>query len=373
MDKEKTRSAQGTPLAPEKDIGLLGSESPYHKTLQGTPIHGLIASATGESAFQMDAITHTGISKSGGVIITVDENVIETLSQQTFKGLIMFLTKGTEQLPRGDQATAEAILRNREISLYLDDYMKACRVKDKKSAREQLGTIAQTVYGMSLEWEETRWETPEGKSRKTKETIHYSARIIEKLGVPAGKNPVKGGKVTVTLTASMAEYLAGAYIMPYPSALLAINTKYNPHSFPLGWKLCTLYNMNYNNPERRNRTTVTTLLQAAKGIPRYEAIAHRGNIYDKIIAPFDRDLQALVSAGVLSYCYYETQQGKRIEGNQLGGLNYQEFISLYVCFDLDGYPDQAPRIEAKEKRISAAISRAKREAKKKKTEEGEQP
>lgn len=359
-----------TPERPEilRDKGTTGpfrSESEYHNTLQGTPIHGLIASSTGQQAYQMNAITHTGTTKSEGIIITVDEDVIGNLSPQTFKGLIMLLTVATEQLPRENQITAEAILSKREITITLEDYMRACKIKDKKTAREQLNTIIRTIYGISLEWDETEWNRPEGKSRKVKERMHYTARIVDKIGVPAGENPVKGGRVKVTLTADMASYLAGAYIMPYPSALLTINTQYHPYSIPLGWKLCALYNMNYENPERRSRTTVATLLKAAKGIPRYEDIAATGQVYNRIISPFDRDLQELVSAGVLSSYYYETPAGIRIEGNQLGGLSYAEFSALYVCFELKAYPDQTPRIEAKQKRISAAISRAKRAARKK--------
>lgn len=373
LPEEEALLDSGLPgsLLPEGGkVGPLRSESDYHNTLQGTPIHGLIASSTAQQAYQMNAITHTGTAKSEGIIITVDEDVIGNLSPQTFKGLIMLLTLATEQLPRENQITAEAILSKREITMTLEDYMKACKVKDKKSAREQLNTIIRTIYGISLEWDETEWNRPEGKSRKVKERMHYTARIVDKIGVSAGENPVKGGKAKVTLTADMASYLAGAYIMPYPSALLTINTQYHPYSIPLGWKLCALYNMNYENPERRNKTTVSTLLKAAKGIPRYESIAHRGNIYDKIISPFDRDMRELVSAGVLSSYYYETPAGVRIEGNQLGGLSYQEFSSLYVYFDLKAYPDQTPRLEAKQKRISAAISRAKRAARKKEEAEG---
>ena len=349
-------------------IGPLRSDSEYHNTLQGTPIHGLIASATGEKAFQMNAITHTGTANSDGVIITVDEEAILDISAQTFKVLIMLLSVATEQLPRENQITAEAIQRGRAVRITLEDYMRACRIKDKKSAREQLNTAIFALYGVSLEWDEVEYNRPEGKSRKVKEKVHHRMRITDHTITREEGNPVKNGAAEVRLSFDMAEYLSGSYIMPYPSALLTINTKAHPYSIPLGWKLCALYNMNYDNPERRSRTTVATLLRAAKGIPRYEDIAATGQVYNRIIAPFNRDLQELVSAGVLSSYHYETPAGVRIEGNQLG-LSYQEFSALYVCFELRGYPDQTPRIEAKQKRISAAISRAKNAAKKRKEAE----
>jgi hypothetical protein len=246
--------------------------------------------------------------------------------------------------------------------------MEACRIKDLKEARSQLNDAIRALYAVSLEWDETAYEKPEGKSRKVKITKHHRMRISDHTITQEEGNPVKRGVAEFRLSFDMAEYLSGSYIMPYPSALLTINTKAHPYSIPLGWKLCALYNMNYENPERRSRTTVATLLRAAKGIPRYEDIAATGQVYNRIIAPFNRDLQELVSAGVLSSYHYETPAGVRIEGNQLG-LSYQEFSALYVYFELRGYPDQTPRIEAKQKRISAAISRAKNAAKKRKEAE----
>ena len=348
-------------ITPAGGLGPLSSGSQFHKVSQGTPIHGLIASSTAPQNMQINAITRAGIINSDGVIITVDEEALLAVSAQTFKVLIMYLSKATEQLPRGDQITAEAIQRSRAISLTLEEYMRACRVRDKKSAREQLNAAVGAIYGLSLEWEETEYRRPEGKSRKVKERVSHRMRIIEHTITSEKGRPVSGGKAEVWLTSSMAEYLAGAYIMPYPSALLTINTHKNPYSIPLGWKLCALYNMNYGKP-RQNRTTVETLLRAAKGIPRYNVIAEKGQVFDRIIKPFDRDMRALVEAGVLSSYYYFDDNGDRVDS--IAALSYSAFSALNVWYEIEGYPDQAPRLEAKQRRISAAINRAKRAARK---------
>ena len=353
-------------LIPAGGLGPLASGSQFHKVSQGTPIHGLIASSTAPQNMQINAITRAGIINSDGVIITVDEEALLAVSAQTFKVLIMYLSKATEQLPRGDQITAETIQRSRAVSLSLEEYMRACRIKDKKTAREQLNAAVLALYGISLEWDETEYNKPEGKSRKVKEKVHHRMRITDHTITREEGNPVKRGAAEIRLTFDMAEYLAGAYIMPYPSALLTINTHNNPYSIPLGWKLCALYNMNYGKP-RQNRTTVETLLRAAKGIPRYETIAKRGNIYDLLIKPFDRDMRALVEAGVLSSYYYFDDNGDRVDS--IASLTYSAFSALNVWYELKGYPDQAPRLEAKQRRISAAINRAKRAARKNKPED----
>lgn len=359
------QETESSAIVPAGALGPLSSGSQFHKVSQGTPIHGLIASSTGPQNMQINAITRAGTINSDGVIITVDEEALLSVSAQTFKVLIMYLSKATEQLPRGDQITAEAIQRSRAVSLTLEDYMRACRIKDKKTARDQLNAAVLALYGISLEWDETEYNKPEGKSRKVKERVHHRMRITDHTITREEGNPVKRGAAEIRLTFDMAEYLAGAYIMPYPSALLTINTHNNPYSIPLGWKLCALYNMNYGKP-RQNKTTVETLLRAAKGIPRYETIAKRGNIYDLLIKPFDRDMRALVKAGVLSSYYYFDDNGDRVDS--IASLSYSAFSALNVWYEIEGYPDQAPRLEAKQRRISAAINRARRAARKNQTE-----
>lgn len=372
LEEEEARELTELSLAPDDStiVGAFSSDSLYHKTLQGKPIHGFLASATSAQGMQIDAINNTGIMNSGGVLITVDAEAIPTVTAQTFKTLIMLLTIATEQLPREDQISAEAIAKGRAIRISLEDYMRACKIRDKKSAREQLNTSILSLYGISLEWDEEEYIKPEGKSKHVRTQQHHMMRITDHTITPKEGNPIKRGVATVKLSYDMAEYLSGSYIMPYPSALLTVNTREHPYSISLGWKLCALDNTNItnNHPERVGRTTVSTLLKAASGIPRYETISHKGQVYRLIIERFDRDMSALVEAGVLSYYYYFDGMGNRIEPKQLGGLSYSEFSALGVAYQIAGYPDQKPRLEAKQKKITKAISRNKSKAAKRKAQ-----
>jgi hypothetical protein len=359
----------GIPAEENSIVGSFASDSLYKKTLQGTPMHGLIASSTAPQTMQINAVTRAGEMNIGGVAIVIDEEVIPIFTPQAFKVFIMLITAATEHLPRENQITPEAILRSRMIKITLDDYMRLCKIRDKKNAREQLNAAIRSLYGISLDWYETEYNKPEGKSRKVKERIHYSTRILDKIGTREGGKPVRSGAAEVQLAYDMAKYLAGAYIMYYPSDLLAINTQYHPYSVQLGWKLCALYNMNWGKPTQ-GKTTVSTLLKAANGIPRYEKIAETGQVYDRIIKPFDRDMRELVERGILSDYYYYDDMGARVDN--IGSISYLTFSGLNVAYTIKDYPDQAPRIEAKQKRISAAISRRKREADKRKRAEAEQ-
>lgn len=351
-------------------IGGGSIEAPYSSVLQGKPLHGLIASSTAPQNIQIDAISHSGTMQSEGVLITIDEEAIEDISAQTFKVLIILLKVLTAQLPHESAVTAEAVNKGRTVQITLGDYMRACKIKDKKEARAQLNNAIRALYAVSLEWDEQAYERPEGKSRKVKVTKHHRLRVTDHTITEESGKPVKNGVALFKFSFDMAEYLSNAYIMPYPDALLTINTHYHPYSIPLGWRLCALHNMNYGK-STQNTTTVKTLLSAAKGIPRYSDIAQQGHIYERLISRLDRDLAALVEAGVLSSYWYYDSNGTRIEGAQLGLLSYAEFSALSVHYELKDYPDQTPRLEAKSKRIKAAISRRKNAAKKKAEETGD--
>lgn len=333
--------------------------SSYSQTLQGKGINGLIASSTSGGAVQLNALTHAGTMESEGVLITIEEQAIQDISPQTFKVLVILITKATAQLPRADQITPEAIVKGRTVRIPLEEYMSKCGIKDRKEARIQLTNAINTLYAISLEWTETRYSRPEGKTRKVKESIPYRLRIIDKT---AG-SPVKNNVAEITFSYDMAAYLSAAYMMPYPSALLTVNTRYHPYSIPLGWKLCTHNNMNYGKPNY-GRISVKTLLSAAKGIPRYETIAGKGEIYRRIIAPFDRDLHALIEAGVLDSYSYLDADGEPVERSLLSGYSYAQFSLFTILFDLKDYPEarHAERLELKQKRISAAISRNRKKA-----------
>ncbi len=349
-------------------------ETSYSKALQGKGINGLISSSTTRGNIELNAITHTGTMQSNGVLITIDEEAIQDITSQTFKVFIILLDTVTSQLPRDTEITAEAIQKGRIVRLPLSKYMDACKIKDVKEARKQLNDAIKALYAVSLEWDEDEYIKPEGKSRKVQVSKHHRMRITDHTITEEEGNPIKRGVAEFRFSFDMAEYLSNAYIMPYPLALLTINTQYHPYSIPFGWKLCTLDNINItnNHPERVGNTTVQTLLIAAKGIPRYDDLMQVGKIYERIMHPFDRDLAALVEAGVLSTYWYYDEKGNRIDGTRLGSLSYTEFSRLNVHYELKDYPDQRPRLEAKSRRIKAAINRRRSAARNKanKAEDG---
>lgn len=344
----------------ERTVGPFGSDAMYYKTLQGPLVNNIISSLT-TTGVQLDAIAHTAeLFREGNKIIRIDERALDDLSDQAIKVLIILNNKATEQLPQKANFSEASVEKNRTVKISIGEFMTACGIADRTSARDQLNAGVRTLFGVSYDWQEVMYIPQGGKRKDKKEEKHYSARIIEMIGTMEGGNPIKRGTADIVLAPKYAEYLALSYYQNYPSSLLKINSKLHPYSISLGWKLSAMYNMDIGK-NTQGKTTVSTLLKAVKKFPRYNP--SKGQAYQRIIHPFDRDMRELVDRGILSgYAYYDGM-GNRVLG--LATLSYAEFAALNVRYTMAGYPDQTTLIEAKQGRIAAAETRAARSAKKK--------
>lgn len=341
---------------PRISIPSIQQETPYVDTLQGKGINGFFA--TSARAGEVNAITGETILHGNDVIAIIDADAIQEISPQTFKVLIVLLTALKANLPCDENTTADLINKGRIVRIPLAKYMEVCQIKDRTTARQQLNDAIRALYSVSLRWTETAYVVPEGGTRKKKTVLEHEIRLTDHIIREPNDSPVKCGYADFKFSFDMAEYLSHAYVMSYPLSLLTINTKKNPNSIPFGWKLSDLHNQNFGKPTQ-DTTTVKTLLNSSKGIPAYEKIAASGEIERRIITPFDRDMYALVEAGVLSDYWYYSEDGTPINRDKVKSLSYREFASLNIHYELKGYPDQTPRIEAaRQKRIATAKRRS---------------
>ncbi|MCE2168973.1 RepB family plasmid replication initiator protein, partial [Streptococcus thermophilus] len=145
---------------------------------------------------------------------------------------------------------------NRTVTFSLDEYMTLLDIKDIKDARKRLKEALNTLYSISLEWE----EKSKGK------VINYAKmRICEAQGI-------ERGKASFTFTTRMAQYLNQSYIMQFPIELLAISER-NPNAYPIARKL-SLHNSIDNNHKRgtANIISVAKLLEVAPEIPNIDTV-----------------------------------------------------------------------------------------------------
>ena len=332
-------------------------QKPYSNMLQGKGTNALAHSS--KRGARLDPFTGVGsmITADDVQIFLENFNSI-SLNVQTHKVLDALTLELTSNFPHGVEATADQINKHRAVMLSVNDYMELCGIKDKKEARKQLKDAIQSLYNVSLEWDEVCYIVPEGKKRRTKQVLHHKMRVSDHLITDESENPVKGGRVLFKFSFELAEYLSQAYIMPYPDKLLTVNSKYNPHSYYIGRKLAEHHNMNIGKANA-NRISVKALIEALPDLPSYNDIMQDAKqITKRIIQPFERDLIALKDTyGILASWNYCNSNGEPLTDEQVESYSYSTWEQWLIEFELADYPDQSERIAKIEERKKTAKKR----------------
>lgn len=291
------------------------------------------------------------------IVFTIDNTGSNLPAAQADKVFDAFIRKLSKSVKYKD--TPEGIWKARSQVLSVKEYMELCGLSDAKSAKEQLAQSLQWLYHVSAEWEETVYDDFEtGKRLKTPVVHHWQARIFDSIGEDKS-NPVKRGKMYVKFNPDIVTNLSYGYVAEKPTALFRINQRINPNSYQIGTKLALHKNMNLTRPNE-NRIGVRTLLESLPNIPSYDEVMQGSrHITRKIIAPFERDLFALVDDyGVCEDIHYCNSKGIPLTDEQLSDYGYDEWINWYVEFTLKDYPEQAER-----RREIAAVKEEKRKLK----------
>ena len=224
------------------------------------------------------------------------------------------------------------------VTFSLDDYMGYLGIPNpenpnaRKEARKKLKEGLDTLYSISLEWEE--------KSRG--EVKNYTKmRICEAQGI-------NRGIASFTFTADMANYLNQAYIMQYPLGLLAISER-NPNAYPIARKLALHHSIDNNYKKgTANIISVAKLLEVAPEIPSIEAVRKvNGSWSERIRGSLEKALDAF--DGIVSW-EYSNSNSVPLTDKQLELSDYETFIKLFVKFDIKGAPDPTERLKKKKKK-----------------------
>ena len=240
----------------------------------------------------------------------------------------------------------------RTVTFSLDEYMTYLGIKNianannRKYASKRLKEALDTLYSISLEWEE--------KSRG--EVKNYTKmRICEAQGI-------NRGIASFTFTADMANYLNQAYIMQYPLELLAIS-ECNPNAYPIARKLALHHSIDNNHKKgTANIISVAKLLESAPEIPSIETVrAVNGSWGERIKGALEKALDTI--SDIIPW-EYSNSKGAPLTDSQLDISDYDTFIKLYIKFDILGAPDPAKRLKNKKAKTTARRKTKKTDTKK---------
>ena len=282
----------------------------------------------------IDPITKEATIQEGNLILSIPNYEqlagLKTSTYQLFDAITIKLTESGAKSP--------------EVILSVDEYMERRGLKDRKEARKQLTADLNVLLKTSLTWEEKR-----GKS-----SIPYAGVNITDSWIWAD-----GKKTAVAFTFGKTFYsvLMGYTVMAYPPQLQRLNAKRNPNSYYLGRKIAELKNMNIDKPNN-DIISVKTLLSVCPYIPPYDEVMKADrHTEQRIIAPFERDMDALNDTLSWEYCQ---SRGAPLTDEERENMKYETFIGLNIKVTWNSYPDQTARLERKAERKKAAKKQAKK-------------
>lgn len=290
----------------------------------------------------IDPITGTATIVRGNYTITIPNYAsLAGLRTSTYQ-LLDALTK----------AFTESGGKSPTVSISLEDYMIMRGLKDRKEAKNQVRADLDILRQTSIT----------GEERRGKNTSSYTFVNIADSG-----EVKRNGDIVFTYGSTFCQMLLGYPLMPYPPQLFRLNGKRNPNSF---YFLRKISEHKYMNSGKKNEDiiSVKTLLASTDYIPSYaDVMAGNKNISDRIITPFERDMDVLAETLSWHYC---RSNNEPLTDAELANLTYDIFKDLLVKITWKSYPDQTPRLERKAERIEQAKKeRKKRTSSKKKTEE----
>lgn len=317
-------------------------KSTFSTIRQGTATNALTkVKASTKRNTVIDPITGTATITQGNLSITIPD----------FTELTGFKTSTYQLLDALTVKLTETGAKSPVVALSLEEYMKKRGLKDKKEARKQATDDLETLFNATISFKEKR--------KKGKEQDFHDIRIIDSKGI-------KKGIINVSFGTAFYNILLGYPVMPYPAQLWTLNGKRNPNSFYLLRKITEHKNMN-RWKKNEDIIAVKTLLAVAPNIPSYEEVmAGNKHITERIITPFERDMDALEATLKWHYCH---SNNTPLTDEELQGLSYSTFEGLLIKIEWVVYPDQTARLDRKAERLEKAKTTRKKQASKKKTTE----
>ena len=282
----------------------------YHKLAQSKTSNLLQKNITVRRA-ESGQIDHFGnmVIETPDIIVTIEGYEECGVNQSAVMLLDSLMTVATEEG-----------LHETLVTLTLDEYMSMRDLKNEKEARKQIKRDFDSLERISFKCkgaDNKRWEYLEIKiSGGTKGLIKNGDLLFR-------FNP---DFFSIFKIHNSNRYL----FMYFPHEALQGNIKKHPHKYWFARKIAEHKRMNLGK-DNENVIGVRTLIESCPNFPTYEQVmASNRNITDRIIKPFERDMDELHS--VFEWEYSDSIPTK-----------YNEFIKSKVKIRWLDYPEQAVR------------------------------
>lgn len=296
-------------------------EKPFGMIRQGTATNELTKIRATKDNTKVDPFTHemTIQGRNGFELLMqsglelMDVDIAAAYSPTTWQLFDMIVTEATE-----------SGMASRDVRISLDQYIDSRGLKDRKEARNQVVKDLSLLRISAITFTEPK-SRADGKSRS-----------VYKLNISSGFGISRDGIITFSFNDRYFDLLKEYPVMPYPQELLALRSAKND-SYAFFRKITEHKNMNYWK-KNADIISVKTLLSVATFIPTYEEVmAGNRHTDERIIQPFERNLDALRDTLSWEYCH---RNGESLTDEELNSFNYQTFKECMIHVTWADYPER---------------------------------
>lgn len=211
---------------------------------------------------------------------------------------------------------------NRTITINISDYTKLRELESELKTGYQVSKSLSKLCNIKLSYLD--------KNNEKKKKYKYDMNEVEIIKYIQKK---RNGRIKVTLSDKFAEIVSGFPIMQYSTKLFVLNEKENPNSYFLLKRLLWHRDINHNH-KNDSILSVKQLIEACPNLPDYDSIVKSGQIRQRIIDPFERDLNILSDVFTWEYHFKE----KKVSFNDSKLITYDIFIESQLHVNWIDYP-----------------------------------
>lgn len=203
----------------------------------------------------------------------------------------------------------------RYININLSEYLALRDNENPVSARRKINKDLSRLLSLHIRFEDINYKD------KKSNLVSFHMNLFSSI------SKFKGGEIQIALTEEFIKYYNTLPKMYLPTKIFEIDTRYNPNAFYILWELAYLYNINKKNKDRANMVLVKTLLNYCPKIPKkFREIKLSGQQYQRIIHPFERDMQTL--SNIIDWYYMDALGNIK----QVGRKSLENFLELKIIF-----------------------------------------
>lgn len=301
--EEKKRIERMVSIITSNTIYTTTEEAPNFAMIKQGKITAYLAKL-GKGVAIKNNHTETATIKYSDFEITFPSNLcVKTSTLQLLDIIIMTATSAKSQ----------------DVIITLSEYMERRGLKARKEAKKQVKDDLELLKQINLTFSENA-------------RLYFSVYIAQFVGID------RMGNIHFIFNPIFYNLLMQYHIMPYPLQLFTINACKNPNGYPFLRKIAEHKYMNMGK-KNENIISIKTLLNVAPDIPPYEKVmTGNRNVKNRIIKPFERDMNALAETIKWRYCH---KGGKSLNDEETKNFSYDMFKNLMIKIEWVKYPKKA--------------------------------